>query len=175
MSTLRSAEEALAWLSAEGAHPWLVRHHELVVEAAGELIDGLASLAVRLDREHVLIGAALHDAGKILHPREMAQPGHDHEESGEAMLLAAGLDAHIARACVTHAAWSHPSATIEDRLIALADKLWKGKRDDELERAVIEELAASSGRPAWAIFETFDALCEQIAEAGPARLARSAS
>ena len=174
MSTLRTASEGLAWLAARGAHPWLVRHHELVVEAAGQLIEGLASLGVPFDREHVLAGAAIHDAGKILHPREMAEAGHAHERSGEAMLLAAGADARIARACVTHADWSHPSATIEDRLIALADKLWKGKRDDDLERALVEELAASSGRAAWDVFEAFDGLCERIASDGPARLARSA-
>jgi len=174
MSTPGSAEEALAWLSARGAHPWLVRHHELVVEAASQLVDGLTALGVRFDRAHVLIGAAIHDAGKIVHPREMAEVGHEHEKSGEALLLAAGVDARIARACVTHADWSHASATMEDRLIALADKLWKGKRDDDLERALVEELAAGSGRASWEVFEAFDRICEDVARGGSDRLARSA-
>ena len=173
MSTLRSSDEALAWLSAQGAHPWLVRHHELVVEAARQLVDGLAAPIKTCSRSKRTPSAAIHDAGKIVHPREMAEAGHEHEESGEALLLAAGVDARIARACVTHADWSHASATLEDRVIALADKLWKGKRDDDLERALVDELAARSGRASWEVFEALDGICEEVAKEGPDRLARS--
>src|SRR5690606_13009844 len=47
------------------------------------------------------------------------------------------------------------------------------KRDDDLERAVVDELAACSGRPSWEVFEALDALCEHIrsfmAEPAPRR------
>jgi hypothetical protein len=89
------------------------------------------------------------------------------------MLLRAGYAPHIARACVTHAEWSDARAALEDRLIALADKLWKGKRDADLERALVDELADRLSRPTWEIFDVFDALCERIAAAGPDRLRRS--
>jgi hypothetical protein len=96
-----------------------------------------------------------------------------HEEAGERMLLDSGLPRSLARVCKTHARWSEPPAVLEDRLIALADKLWKGRRDTELERALVDELAGRLAREPWDVFCSFDARCEGIARAGPARLARS--
>lgn len=169
-----TARDAIRWLASRGAHPWLVRHHELVVEAAESLLDGLGhTLGVAVDADHVLLGAALHDAGKIDHPDEMRAPGHAHERAGEQLLLGAGFAPHVARACVTHAAWSEPRAALEDRLVALADKLWKGKRDADLEGAIVEELADRVQRASWEVFDPFDALCESVADAGPDRLRRS--
>jgi hypothetical protein len=168
-----SPHDALAWLASRGAHPWLVRHHELVLEAAEEIVASMARFSVELDRERVLVGAALHDAGKIAHAEEMSAPGHAHESEGERMLLAAGFDPAVARVCVTHAEWSEPRATIEDRLVALADALWKGKRDEELERALVAELAAATRREEWDVYAELDELCEGVARSGPRRLARS--
>jgi hypothetical protein len=165
-----SPHDALELLRTLGAAPWLVRHHELVVEAAGLLVAGLSG--VRFDRGAVLIGAALHDAGKIVHPDEMSAPGHRHEQAGRELLQANGVPGELARFCVTHAAWE--GGTLEDHLVALADKLWKGKRDEPLERAVVELIAAASGSEPWQVFERVDALCEAIAADGDDRLARSA-
>ena len=64
---------------------------------------------------------------------------------------------------------------IEDLLVALADKLWKGKRDDELERLVAEAIARDTEREAWDVVSALDSICEEIAAEGPARLARSAA
>jgi hypothetical protein len=168
-----TTHEAVRWLASRGAHQWLIRHHELVVEAAERLVDGLRALRVPFDADHVLLGSALHDAGKIEHAQEMSAPGHAHERGGEEMLLAAGFTPHLARACVTHARWSDARAALEDRLIALADRLWKGKRDAELEGALVEELAERLGRPSWEIFDRFDSLCQDVAHDAPARLRRS--
>jgi hypothetical protein len=171
---LRSATEALQWLTDRGAHPWLVRHHELVLEAAEALLDGLERrLQLRVDRDVVSIAAALHDAGKTLHPREMREPGHAHEAAGERLLLDAGMDERIARVAVTHASWSEPRAELEDRLVALADKLWKGKRDEGLEATLLDEIAARTGQDRWTVFDAFDSLCEEVANEGPDRLRRS--
>ena len=190
-----SAEDALRWLQEHGAPRWLVRHHELVLEATDELLDdlrewvlgeaplGLAQWRgsspktprkrVRVDESRVRLGAALHDAGKTLHPEEMSHPGHAHEAAGEAWLLRLGFPPDIARICVTHARWDAPHAELEDRLVALADKLWKGKRDETLERALVTELAERAGVDAWECFDRFDASCERIASRGDERLARS--
>jgi hypothetical protein len=166
--------DAIAWLAARGANPWLVRHHELVLEAAEEITRALgAELMLAFDRDHVLLGAAIHDAGKVEHPAEMHAAGHEHERAGERALLDAGFDARIARICVTHAAWDEPRAGLEDRLVALADKLWKGKRDEALERALVDEIARATEREPWEVFERFDAICERVAARGPERLARS--
>lgn len=59
MSAVTTPGAALAWLTARSAHPWLVRHHELVLEAATEVLAALQSiLPPTLDRDFVLIGAA---------------------------------------------------------------------------------------------------------------------
>jgi hypothetical protein len=168
-TAIRSSADALALLRSLGAAPWLVRHHELVVEAAGLLVAGLQG--IRFDRGAVLLGAALHDAGKILHPEEMSAPGHHHEQAGRDLLLANGVPAELARFCVTHADWQ--DGTLEDQLVALADKLWKGKRDEALERSVLAAIAALTGEQPWQVFDRLDALCDAIAADGDDRLERS--
>ncbi len=172
-----SSADAIALLVELGAPPRLVRHHELVLEAADLLLERLARLRqhARFDREHVLLGVALHDAGKIRHPNEMHIPGHDHERAGRQLLLDRGVPPDIARFCVTHASWEdHEERTLEDLLVALADKLWKGKREESLEARILAVLASNSGREHWELFSELDAICEEIASDGPARLERSA-
>lgn len=167
-----TVDEALALLRSLGAGAWLVRHHELVAEAAVELVEGLRGV-LRFDERAVLVGAALHDAGKVLHPGEMSGPGSAHEGAGEALLLGRGVSAGLARFCRTHADPAAPGAGLEDRLVALADKLWKGKRAGALEAALAASLEAA-GCERWRAFSLVDDLCERIAEGGPERLARSA-
>ena len=173
MSQMRTSQ-AFELLVRLGATPRLVRHHELVVEAAVSLTRQLvAELGVAFDRELVLVGAALHDAGKIIHSQELDQPGHSHETAGRALLVASGVEPEVARFCVTHAAWAEQGITLEDLLVALADKLWKGKREDTLEARVLDAIATAVGRPSWEVFATLDAICERIAADGPERLGRS--
>lgn len=164
--------DGIALLRSLGATPWLVRHHELVVEAAVLVCDDLErELGLEIDRETVLLGASVHDAGKIVHPDEMSVAGSRHEAAGRELLLGAGVPPALARFCVTHAAWT--GGTIEDGLVALADKLWKGKRDEALERHLVASIAKLTRREPWHVFERFDAICESIAASGPERLARS--
>jgi RimJ/RimL family protein N-acetyltransferase len=171
---LRSPDDALRLLAGLGATPWLLRHHELVVEAAELLCTALArETAARFDRTEVVLGAALHDAGKIRHPEEMQRAGDRHEAAGRQLLLAAGVDAAIARFCVTHAAWT-PDVALEDLLVALADKLWKGKRVDDLEDLVVQRIATLTHAEPWTVFDRADQVFASIAAGGPERLARSA-
>jgi len=164
----------LQLLAELGASAWLVRHHELVLEAAVLLCDRLhRELALAFDRELVLVGAAVHDAGKILHPDETRAEGHEHEAAGERLLRDHGVPTTIARFCVTHASWDAPNATLEDLLVALADKLWRGKRIDDLEHRTAHLIARNTKREPWEIFDVLDTICDAIAADGPARLARS--
>ena len=171
---VRDVHDALALLVRLGAPPRLVRHHELVVEAAREIIDGLGGLASGFDSHVVLLGASVHDAGKILHRGEMDGPGDRHEVDGRMLLLEHGL-AELARFAVTHARWSDDNARLEDLIVALADKLWKGKRVAELERRVVERLAESSGQAFWDVFVVADGAFERVASGADERLARSVS
>ncbi len=169
-----TSAEALELLATLGANAWLIRHHELVVEAAAILCHRISrELGLAVDRALVLAGAALHDVGKIEHPGEMSQPGHAHEAAGERLLVCRGVPAAIAGCCVSHAAWDALGVSTEELLVALADKLWKGKRVDELERLVADAIVATTGREPWAVFAALDAICGAIAADGDARLARS--
>jgi hypothetical protein len=77
--------------------------------------------------------------------------------------------------CRTHARWhATPDVTLEELLVALADTLWKGKRDDVLEGVVIETIATRAGKARWEIFTPLDDAFEQVAALGSERLGRSA-
>jgi hypothetical protein len=98
-----------------------------------------------------------------------------HEQAGELLLLAHGVQPEVARICASHGIWDSLHVSFEERVVALADKLWKGKREAALEPSVIDEIAARLGRSRWDIFEQLDSAFEQIAEAGTKRLQESRS
>ena len=102
----------------------------------------------------------------------MAGPGDRHEAAGEELLRREGLG-DLARFCVTHADWDRDDLPLEDLLVALADKLWKGKRVADLERRVVDSLVASSGSPFWDVFTLADDLFEGVAAGADRRLAAS--
>ncbi|MEM8642558.1 MAG: hypothetical protein AAGG51_27630 [Cyanobacteria bacterium P01_G01_bin.54] len=62
---------------------------------------------------------------------------------------------------------------MEELLVALADALWKGKRQTELETLVIEQVALRSGGDYWTVFMALDSCFEAIAADGQQRLWRS--
>ncbi|AKU98589.1 hypothetical protein AKJ09_05253 [Labilithrix luteola] len=173
MNRVVSPEAAREILVALGAPRRLMTHGRLVLEAADELLRAMRTLGVDVDERLVRAGAMLHDAGKILHPNELTNPGKNHEEAGEAMLLAQDVDPVVARCCVTHAQWASFDCSLEELLVALADALWKGIRRDPIERRVVDEVARRLRGDAWESFVVLDECFERIAEAGPERLERS--
>jgi HD superfamily phosphodiesterase len=168
-----SIEEARALLVKLGASERLVRHTVLVAEAAEIVLRELALLGVGVDTHFVGLGVVFHDTGKIEHPSELAQPGHEHEADGERLLLRAGVDAAVARCCLSHARWAQMTTSFEELLVALADTLWKGKRNAHLEKVVVERAAALAGKPFWDLFVPLDTCFERVATGGAERLARS--
>jgi len=120
----------------------------------------------------VRAGVIFHDAGKIFHPNELHGGGTEHESAGEELLLAHGVDPALARCCLSHARWAEMPCTLEELLVALADTLWKGKRDSELEKRVIEEITQRSGMEFWDLFVELDTCFESIAANGALRLMR---
>ena len=147
MHSTPTREEMLALLQQLQAPAALVQHHRLVLEAVDGICDALAEAQVPFDRPFV--------------------------EAGEAFLVAHGVDPGLARCCRTHAAWRGPEVSFEERLVALADTLWKGVRRPELEESVIAEAALRAGADRWALYITLDDAFERVAAAGPDRLARS--
>jgi hypothetical protein len=170
---IQSVADVYQLLKALGATPQLVQHLKLVGEAAELLIIQLQKRKIPFDPNYVHLGVAVHDAGKILHPIELCEPGNQHEASGETLLLTHGVDPKIARCCRSHAQWSQMPCAFEELVVALADNLWKGKRHPELETRVITEIAGLLQKDYWDVFVDLDNAFEQIAAAGDDRLARS--
>ena len=170
---LDSRGDAYLLLRKLGAPPRLLLHLELVGEAADLLVGAYISLGLRFDAKLIELGVAVHDAGKIVYPEELNAPGARHEESGEALMLAHGVQPEVARCCVTHAAWQGQDVSLEERSVALADKLWKGKREETLELCVIDDVAGRLGIGRWDVFATLDSVFEEIAAEGTVRLQRS--
>ncbi len=170
---LRNRDDAYALLASLGAPERLLQHSKLVGEAADQLMHAYADVGIQFDRQNIELGVAIHDAGKILFPQELDAAGSNHERAGEALMLSKGVQPEIARCCVSHAEWRGEETTFEELSVALADKLWKGKREPELELRVIDAAATRLGTGRWDIFGKLDGAFEAIADGGTDRLERS--
>jgi len=170
---LKSPSDTLDLLKSLGASKKLIRHLELVGETAEDLIKILHELNVPFDHDFVRLGVAIHDAGKILHPSELTGKGSAHEPAGERLLLDNGVQSDIARCCLSHARFKEMDVSFEELLVALSDKLWKGKRVEELELRVIDHIGVLLKKDRWSVFEILDSGFETIASQGDERLSRS--
>jgi hypothetical protein len=157
--------------------PRLAAHLRAVHDVAAQLLTWLdrhyPTLAV--DHDAVLFGAATHDIGKIDHPDELSGPGAAHEPAGRQLLLRHGVAENLARFALTHAEWDRDDASTEELLVTLADKIWKGKRVEDLEQRVVQRLALADGQQQWEAFLHLDDALTRIAEDAEARLAYQAS
>jgi hypothetical protein len=170
---VNTVAEAFALLRDLGASPRLVRHVELVGEAVDVLLLAFVQQSVPLDEAFVRMGVVLHDAGKAVHQEELSRPGAEHEPTGERLLLDRGVPAKLARVCRSHAQWASLDSSLEELVIALADKLWKGVRVPALEELVIDRAATAANRDRWGLFIPLDAAFEDVAAGADDRLARS--
>ncbi|HEX2913282.1 MAG TPA: HD domain-containing protein [Chloroflexia bacterium] len=159
------------------APPRLMTHLTLVHDVACRLLDLLSPEwpGLDFDRKAVLVGAASHDIGKLLVPSELSGPGKKHEEVGPALLISHGLSPEQARFARTHASWYEEGTALEDRLVAFADTIWKGKRDQALEESLTGWLARSSGEKEWLTFLKLDQVALELAGKADERLSWQAS
>ena len=171
--SLSSPDDAYRFLGELGAPGRLILHSQLVYEVAEKLAEQISNLGVTINKPLVLLGATLHDAGKIRHPEELEGSGNRHEEAGESLLVKYGIAPDIARCCRTHGQWHTMNCSLEEYLIAISDTIWKGKRDSELEKRIADIITERTGRDKWEILIELDTLFESIAAEGSARLMRS--
>ena len=184
-----AAAAATATLVAHYAPPRLLRHNELVLEAAELLMagyrrigcwsetDGSPRTELFLDEELVRIGVVFHDAGKIIFREELDGDGDQHERHGASMLLNWGLKPKYTEFCdLTYRYREEHDLSLEQWTVGLADKLWRGERDEDFEeRAITAIVEAATGSIArftdWWV--ALDSLFESIADGGHERLERS--
>ncbi len=153
--------------------PRLVAHLTLVHDVAATLVEELQKQWPDLsyDKQAMLIGAATHDFGKIIHTAELTKPGTFHEESGPTLLIENGVPEQYARFARTHGRWDQEPVTVEDLLVALADKIWRGQRNEKLEIAVSQRIAIATNQELWQVYAELDTILAAIAEQADQRLA----
>lgn len=159
-------------LRAAGAPPRLAAHLRAVHDVAVSLVDWAERVcpAAPVERDAVLFGAATHDIGKVRHPEELSEPGTRHEAAGERLLLEAGVEPRLARFAGTHGSWHSERAGFEDHLVSLADKVWKGRREEDLEHLVVERIALLNAQAPWEAFVALDDELTALAAGADARL-----
>lgn len=143
-------------LEALDAPPRLAAHLRAVHHVAHGLADALSAHGLHADRDAVLFGAATHDIGKVRHVEELSQPGSRHEPAGQEILLQYGVPAELTRFAATHGSWDQPGRTVEELLVSVADKVWKGHRVTALEQLVLDHLVATTDQDQWDAFLRLD-------------------
>jgi hypothetical protein len=125
---------------------------------------------LHFDEQAVLFGAATHDIGKALIPAELVGPGSKHEACGFDTLKTFGISDALARFTQTHGSWNSTEVTIEDLLVSLADKIWKGKRQEDLEQVVVRRISIALSQPEWEVFASLDTILSDLASDADRRL-----
>jgi hypothetical protein len=124
----------------------------------------------------IRFGAAVHDIGKTVHPDELRESGkHKHQTAGVELLEALGIPRERARFAWTHGNLNGDQITLEDLMVALADKCWKGKRVDALETRTAQFLSAATSRATWDCYAKLDEILQNLAQHSDRKLAWQAS
>jgi hypothetical protein len=147
-------------------------HLQLVHECALKILEWLEEHFPRtdVDASAVLFGAATHDLGKTLHPDELWHGGSRHQDDGPALLESLGVEPALARFARTHSQWDD-SMPLEDLLVALSDKAWKGRRIERLEMEIAKRLAKDNDIELWDAVRQLDVFLEKTGSGADERLA----
>ncbi len=155
------------------APPRLMAHltvvHDVAITITKKLEEQWPNL--QYDKQAVLIGAASHDIGKTVYTHELTGPGQQHEEIGPNILTKNGIPENYVRFARTHGRWQQePSIQLEDLLVAFADTIWKGARDEALEMAISQQISKQTHEEIWQDYMKIDDIASEIARESHARI-----
>lgn len=150
----------------------LKKHLVIVHSTAHKLIRLLKNEweIIIFEEELVLFGAAIHDIGKTIVIKELYEKGKKHEIVGKEVLSNLGFSERKSRFAYTHGNWEQENLTLEDLLVSLADKIWKGKRLEKLEEKITTIIAANVGLDYWDVYVQFDKILEKLSYGADNRL-----
>ena len=151
----------------------LIRHLTIVHATAFYLSEQLNNTWQQLpfNIAEILFGAATHDIGKVIVTDEIYQEGKLHEVKGFALLKQHGFSDSEARFTITHGNWKAETNMLEDLIVCLADKVWKGKRIPELEEEIVKRISTTIYVDFWEVFMQFEAILEKIVIGADDRIA----
>ncbi len=160
-------------LERQNAPERLKRHLRIVHMVAFDLLSKLKEVfpLIPIYEKLVLFGAATHDIGKIVVEEELYRNGNKHEVIGMKMLISFGFSEAEARFAKTHGNWIDKDLEIEDLLVCLSDKIWKGKRILELEELICKRISIISKQNYWSVYVALDSIIERIALGADQRIA----
>jgi uncharacterized protein YutD len=164
--------KALHILSTHNASHLLIRHHILVYNIGIQIIENLQKTwpKLSLNTEEIQFGTAIHDIGKAIETTELYQKGNKHENIGYQILLNEGISDQLSRFAKTHGNWENKNLELEDLIVALSDKIWKGKRINELEERISEEISKKINSEYWDVYLKLDAIFSRISIGADERL-----
>ena len=83
--------------------------------------------------------------GNLFTRRSYLPPALDMRRTDRGFLIERGFPPEVARFARSHDCWGEdPQATLDDLIVALADEVWKGRRNDHLKSRLIQSLADRS-------------------------------
>ncbi len=142
----------------------LKRHLQIVYSTATELIKQIKQEWETIDFNEnlILLGASTHDIGKSEITRELYERGKEHELKGKYILQKHGFKKEEARFAFTHGNWQEEGLTIEDLIVSLSDKIWKGKRIEELEEKVAKVISDNLKIDYWEVYVKLDEILANL-------------
>ena len=151
--------------------PRLYAHSLLVHDVANQLLEEINRTwkNLNINKNLVLFGAATHDIGKTIYTNELSEAGDKHEQAGLQLLLSLGISEEKSKFAASHSSWSENSA-LEELLVSLADKIWKGNRVQDLEDLLIERISTETKTERWEVFSLLDSIIDTITKDADKRL-----
>ena len=149
----------------------LYAHLMIVHDVANKLLEEINRTweNLNIDKNLVLFGAATHDIGKTIYTNELSEAGHKHEQAGLQLLLSLGISEEKSKFAASHSLWS-ANSTLEELLVSLADKIWKGNRVQDLEDLLIERISTETKTERWKTFSLLDSIIDDITKDADKRL-----
>ena len=124
-----------------------------------------------LNEKEILFGTSTHNIGKTVITNELYKKGKKHESKGFEILKEFGYDNEESRFTITHGNWENKNLKIEDLIECLYDKIWKGKRVNELEKRIIKETSEFTETDFWDISMKFELILENTGVGSDYRIA----
>lgn len=149
----------------------LYAHLMIVHDVANKLLEEINRTwgSLNINKNLVLFGAATHDIGKTIYTNELSEAGYKHEQAGLQLLLSLGISEKKSKFAASHSSWSENS-TLEELLVSLADKIWKGNRVQDLEDLLIERISTETKTERWNTFSLPDSIIDDITKDADKRL-----
>ncbi|WP_159025786.1 HD domain-containing protein [Aquimarina sp. Aq78] len=151
----------------------LIKHLTIVNSTAFYLVEQLKGEwpNLSLNEKEISFGASTHDIGKTVITDELYKKGKKHESEGFKILKEIGYEDTESRFTITHGNWENSNLQIEDLIVCLSDKIWKGKRINELEERITLKISELTKMDFWDVSMKLELILEKIAIGSDERIA----